>query len=477
MTRTIDPSDFRESKFADSAKSAYQLGPQRGDLLPLARVGTIGEKSRAWRITLNRVDRNDLSAFQADKATPLWVAQDVAFTASVVGDPAENTAVPPRRGNPIFGRETPGNGADVEPIWVQINWGMAGGKTNRMLGNWPMLGGSVVVEGSWVEVYGGVAVFGFGAPAIQPGEFPFLAAQVVPTDGLASADNGELSIQQQINIESSAGATFLYSLDGVTNPAQGLTTANFSPPQATLISSAVFGVAPFGPYDPVIAQDNPFSRPTLVVDVRGGVGFPVNAFELRDNQIPTGNIVLGAPEWVSAPGSVGVVYWVAAAGGVTKTGGQMDALLNTSTLIHVVTPCAAPAEIMYTDYATAIGFAPVNGGFGDNSSALLLAGGTQGGSLYIPDFARRVRVQMVELQAGFAGNEYRVPLTGPPRAQLNFYDDLGRVVDAVMQGILTNTNIDVKWHPIPARATMMKVYGEAVVGTINTALVHWRIAP
>lgn len=478
--RTIDPRDFRESKFADSVQSRYQLGPQRGDLLPLARVGTEGEKSRAWRITLGRVDRNDMLAFQGNRANPLWVAQDIPFAASVVSDPSINVLVPPRRGNPVFGSGFPAvTGSDVEPIWVQVKWGMAGGKSMQMLANWPMLGGSVVVEGSWVEVFGGIAVFAFGDPPITASEFPFLNASVVPADGLASPDAGELSIQQRINIAGAANTSQLYNLDGVTLfTAQGWTTSNFSPPQATMISSAVFGVAPFGPYDPVIRQFNLLQPPPLIViSIVGGAANTINAFELRDDQVPTGGIVAGAPEWVASPGNVGIVYWVAAAGGVTHTGGDLDVLLGTSSLISLITPCAAPLEVLYTDFATAVGYAPVNAGEGDIAQAQLLASGTQGGTLYIPDFARRVRVNLVEIVSGFAGVEYRVPLSGPPRCQLNWYDDLGNVVDSAMQGVLANTNIPVLWHPIPGRATTMKVYGEEIVTSAATAMVHWRIAP
>jgi len=469
----IGDNEYLDSRFADTVRVAYKLGPQNGADIPLARASVKGKRSRAWRITMGRVERADGHAFQSGNtdpngASPLWKAQDVNFAASIMNTPQ----IPPRRGNPIFGTNSPGNGSDVEPIWVQINWGMENGKTFRMLGNWPMMGGSVVVEGSWVEVFGGVAVFGFGSPPILDVEFPVLTAQIVPTSGLASTDAGELSITQQITLAAVNPAVggMLPATDGpVSQPGFNSVALGL---RSAMPASVVYNTGPFVGWAAILKVLNPFRPPPQLVVFCAATA---PQFELRDNQVPN-----GAGAFVASPGNVGIVYRTDGVTGV-KSIAQLEALVNTSTLIQVGTPSLFPGSLVFAGWTIAGNHVPAGTGLG----TLTFVAPTVGKAVYVPDFARRVRVWPAQLNTFFAGAEYRVPFEGPEPLQLNWYDDSGIVVDVAWIGLIrdplsgnVNSCIAPEWHPVPARATTLAVY--QITNTFNTpdtAFIHWRIAP
>ena len=164
-----------------------------------------------------------------------------------------------------------------------------------------------------------------------------------------------------------------------------------------------------------------------------------------------------------------------------KSIAQLEALVNTSTLIQVGTASLFPASLVFAGWTTAANHVPAGTGLG----TLTFVAPTVGGAVYVPDFARRVRVWPAQLNTFFAGSEYRVPFEGPEPLQLNWYDDSGIVVDVAYVGLIrepaTNNIVTVipnEWHPVPARATTFAVY--QVTNTFNTpdtAFIHWRIAP
>lgn len=472
QNQILTDNEYLDSRFADTIKAAFKLGIQNGDILPLAKASTRGKRSRAWRITMNRVNRQDGHAFQSGNtdpngASPVWVGQQVAFAAAKMNTPQ----IPPRRGNPIFGLNNPGNGSDLEPLWVQIRWGMDNGSPMYMLGNWPMLGGSVVVEGSFVEVFGGVAVFNNGVPAITVDEYPTLSAQVVPTSGLASPDAGELSITQRINLAALSNSIGMIPFtDGPVNP-PGFNSVALGP-LAAMPASNVYNTAPFVGWAAQLRVLNGFAKPPRLVVFCAAT---VPQFELRDNQVPDGT---GA--FIASPGDVGIVYRTDGVTGV-HTITDLENLINTSTIIGIRTPSPNPAFKVFAGWTiAAVGHAPGGTGLG----TLTFVAPTEGGAVYVPDFARRVRVWPAQLLAAFAGQEYRVPFEGPEPIQMNWYDDSGIVVDVAWSGIIRTalndpaTMVPPMWLPVPARATTFAVYQVPnSFNTPDTAFIHWRIAP
>lgn len=106
---------------------------------------------------------------------------------------------------------------------------------------------------------------------------------------------------------------------------------------------------------------------------------------------------------------------------------------------------------------------------------------TWGGVSYVPDFARRVRVVLVQLDDTLGGNTESVPNNGDPTCQIGWFDDQGNEIDSAMQGRFfppaagTPLYTPPVWHEVPAAATMLTVRGDQNFD--GHALVHWRIAP
>jgi len=101
------------------------------------------------------------------------------------------------------------------------------------------------------------------------------------------------------------------------------------------------------------------------------------------------------------------------------------------------------------------------------------------GVLYVPDFARRVKVTALD------PNTFRPFDFGQPRLNLEWFDDLpaGSTVPADVDSQGSSIGIPPAWYPVPARATMLRIgtpgpnldCGEAF--TDLAVIVHWRIAP
>lgn len=467
---TSSKSEMIESRYADSIDFVGPQGvfPQ----LPIAKVSTVDGRSRAWRITFERIERRDRFAFNAPNdpgaSSVLVPGQGYSFTAGLQSTPQ----IPPRRSNPIFSAANPGNGASTDPLWAQVVWGMNEGRQARLLGNWPLLGGSLVVEGAYVEVYGTTQLTG-GVPPVDPNSFPNFAAHVTPIDGTYSTDSNELGISQRVPLPTAivgAQAILLAGSTIGTGP-EGFTTSLGA--GSAMLGSAVFNTAPFTTWNTGIAARRPFSpRPVQVVVF---TALTVPQFALQDNAVPS-----GAGVFVSSPGNVGIIYRTDGVGTGQQTIGAMEALITTSTIIQVVQPDTAPAHILTPEWSrTFPAGAPNTTGLGTG----LIGAPTQGASVYVPDFARRVRVVPVTKLAIFAGNEFRVP-TPPPSLVVNFYDDYGNVVDSSFQGTVEDSTpspecaFPFDWITVPSSATMMSIYpGDTGSFTYDSVQINWRVAP
>lgn len=470
----ISETEFLASQFSDTAVTNGTLGVQ--PQLKLCKVVTPDESSRAWRITLSRLDRNDGNAplvpGTASNPAPLFQDQSYPYAAGVDELGVFASPVPPRRSNPVFGLQSPANGFLVDPVYVQIAWGMSQGKQNRLIAHWPAQGASIVVEAAYVEVYGGVATRSatLGTPPVSSLEFPKLAALVSPISGLPSADAGELSIEQLVAVlpEDVAQAPALV------DTSTGIIVGGTPPlPSADLYGSAVYNVAPFAVAGARIRSQDRLTPRTVVIFMAS----TVPQFELRDNQVPDAT---GA--FVPSPGNVGIVYRTDGVTGI-KTVSDWNALVDSSALLTVVstTGPAAPTDKLLAGYKS-----PAVGPTSVGLASFVIGAPTQGGAVYVPDFARRVRVQGVRQDTRYAGLNWRVPIGGPIPLQLVWYDDQGFVVDSIIQGVYVDpligglTNVEVEWQPVPSRAVMLGIYPVDPPDRNqpdDRALVHWRLAP
>lgn len=464
--------DLLHSRLGDAVASPFTLGAQNGAELPL--VDITSKRIRAWRITLNRVTRQDGVAFQSGNsdpngASPLWRGQDVAFAAATM-----NTAqIPPRRGNEVFDTLTPGNGDDIEPIWVQIAWGIDRGMQNVILAHWPMLGGSVIVHGTMVRVWGGVGVFGLGTPPLTAQSFPRLSAIAVPVSGCGVTEAADLGITQRVNVppvppqQVSAQPT----MDGIVFTQQGWVNAGL---HGTIPSSAVYNTAPFISTVTRVGTINPFRAKPVSVVMFNSATAP--QFELRDNQVPDGT---GA--FVASPGNVGIVYRTDGVTGV-KTVADLEALINTSAIIRVaVAQTGSTTNKIFAGWSNAGDRHPTATGL----STMTIAAPTPGqGAVYVPDFARRVRVTPAVQDPNFSGQEFRISQKGTSPVNLVWYDNRGRVVDVALQGSIDDVVLGLQtepiyWNPVPPSAVVLAVYAidDQSAFQYDSAFIHWRIAP
>lgn len=460
MDTTLTPSEMMQSRLSDMADANTQQNQLQN--ISIARMQSDEQHSRAWRITFGRVERQDGQGLNNGvfPSIPAWIAQDYQYTAGILA----TQIVPPRRSNPVWGMNTPGSNG-VLPLFAQVAWGVAGGQSrHHLLGNWPMQGGSLVVYGTSVEVWGGAFVTVNNT--IDPRTAPRLTASIVPLDGAISQDSGELSLCQNVivaNLANIAPPQAGITTDGVANPTRG-----FNSPAglgSALPISAVFNVGPFQGW---AAQIRSLSlsvvQPRLIIEVTN-LGIRAQQFELRDNQAPD-----GAGGWVPSPGDVGIIYSTPLGVGA-QTVGQLESLINsTSRLMFVSSPSPNQAFFVDSQWTAAAGYAPTDVGIGTAQAI----GATQGGQLYVPDFARRVCVQILKGNDNFTNQDVRVPLTGTLPTQLNWYDDQGNVVFAEFQATLAAQS--TVWRPVPAPAVMLGIYGPTVVEPA-VAQVHWRIAP
>jgi len=458
--------DLIESRTAETKSADNTVSPSLAQAVSLAKVVSTEATARAWRVTLARVNRVDQHALNTGifPSELLLRFPGYAYAAGFIFPPG---TVPPRRSNPIWGTNTGSVGGPnvVTPLFVQISFGMPGAQPNRILANWPMMGGSVVVEGSFVEVFGGVRIVSNGS--IDPGAFPLFQATITPIDGLASQDAGELSLCQYAFLENESATPLVSGIDtnGVTDRPGFLVALAGNAPGALGIG-AVFAV----PTDGWTAHLGSINGATYAMVIYISDEGPPT-FELRDGQVPDAT---GA--WIASPGNVGIVYKTDA-GAAPMQVGDLEALINTSGIAIVATPDPNPGFFINDLWATDLTYAGMVSGLGV-AEAL---GATGGAAVYVPEFARRVMVTLGNTNQQFINEDLRVPITGPIPCQLVWYDDQGGTVFVEYQGPVAAPNTGVEptiWRPVPARAVMLGIYGppDAAPPAI-IATIHWRIAP
>lgn len=110
-----------------------------------------------------------------------------------------------------------------------------------------------------------------------------------------------------------------------------------------------------------------------------------------------------------------------------------------------------------------------------------LVAGRQFGALYVPDFARSVRITPTLPSVTGSGPTMAPMFQGGIEMVGVFVDDLGSGCDSWGQG---NDTFDpivgpyaetaIQWHPVPSRATMLAIIHPT---GFNSGYAHWRIAP
>src|SRR6185503_10838390 len=231
------PDELFQSRISDRKGLPYGEFNQP-QLVPLARVSVDTGVAQAWRVTLGRVDRVDDGAVghpgDPGGSFSLYEGQQYQYDFWLLSNPI----IPPRRASPIFDATDPANGADIRDAFVEIAWGTGdGARPNRLLAQWPVQGASIVVTGTYVEVWAGQMVGGLGTPPIPPGAFPTFQATIVQESSVATDGGGaELSLIATVVINDREG--------GEVN-AQNHFVVSDTFLGGTLRGSAVQDVAPF----------------------------------------------------------------------------------------------------------------------------------------------------------------------------------------------------------------------------------------
>ena len=283
-----------------------------------------------------------------------------------------------------------------------------------------------------------------------------------------------MSLSQTVPIRPGAGNPTFFA-DGtvtVSGNRYGFTVSNASGASAqnAALRGSVTGsrLQPLAGWDAQIAtQDTQPHRIRILVINFGGPS-PVQVFDdqsiIQDPGNPN-NFLLDP-----SPGTVSLLVDLANA----PTFGNLDTAVASSALLNLLVGSTNPGFFVISDAAPWTTSATYTPALADNSVLGLATvfAATQGGTVYVPDYARRVMVALMEDPEG--QGQFRVPIAGPPVQQIVFYDDNGRVVGAMTQG--GTTQQPVGFLEVPASAVMMSVYGATSVNP-QTAMIHWRIAP
>lgn len=463
----------------------------------LVRVQTIEGLAQAWRVTLGRLDRADDTAVahpgDPGVSGPIYINQLYEYRAWVQGVPI----VPPRRASPIFDALDPANGATPNDCFVEIAWGMADGKPNRLLAHWPVQGASIVLVGSYVEVWGAGRIASVGVPPAPAGSFPNFQATITEDRGLSTPDGSELSLNEFTTVQNAVTVANLFP-DGVAHPATsqpalsdpltgigatpgiGLTVENpaggvFAPVGA-LRGSAVLGVGPFAGWNPQYRPVTAGRQPRLMLQVQGSGLFPNvqvfnnSAFDRNGNLLASNGDVAVLIDTTTAPQLTFALLEAAITAGAPQLN-LFAASPNGAFFIQSAAALPFANVVTYTPGLASI----IPGLAGNVSIAEAIMGPTiEGATVYVPDFARRVRIVLVTLTAP-AGT--RIPVAGDPVCVIVFYDDRGVEVDEYWQSTSGGNAAPPAWMPVPARAVMVGIYPNPADGTQYSALIHWRIAP
>lgn len=208
--RTLAQSEMQMSNFGDSFVPARINGAQAKTV---CKVEGDGLAPRWWRVTLNRLGREDQASPLGGGSggvpsdTSLSVAeypgqgQAFSYSAGVMGNTTYSNGTWPQRAQPVGGSFVFEAGITAS---VQLAWGSGGQALGRIIADWPYLGGSVVLYGSYVEVIAGVNIV--DQSRIGPREMPQYSAFIAPVDGVTTQDSGELSITQRVTLYPADGA-------------------------------------------------------------------------------------------------------------------------------------------------------------------------------------------------------------------------------------------------------------------------------
>lgn len=451
-------------------------------LQSLSRAQTDSGLAQAWRVTLSRLERIDNAAAaapgDAGSSVPIYIAAAYQYYAWLQQTPV----LPPRRAQPVYGSLDPNNAAGLDANFVEIAWGQGGkdgsGRPNRLVAHWPAQGASIVVVGSYVEVWGAGRVTSLGSPAIVPGSWPSFQASIVQDPSVHTEAGAELSLTESIAVQNALVSAFMFT-DGVAHPGTppgfGMTLdQGSSPPTGALRGSAVLNLAPFHGWNAKYAPAVGGRTPTLTVFVQSSGLFP-NVAVTNNAKINNAGVV------TASQGDVAVAIDTAAAPQLTFALLEAAITAAAASNLTLVTPSPNPGNFI-TD--ATVGSFSTNAVYNPPALAALgtavMAPSTQGAVVYVPDFARRVRVVLTTLLVSPAGEGRRIPITGDPPCVLVFYDDRGNPIDEVFQGRTGGGSTGIVYpdfRAVPAAAVLMGIYPDAADATQYQALIHWRIAP
>jgi hypothetical protein len=468
--------------------TAPLLPQNRAYAVGVARVRLDPGHARTWKITLGRLDRAD-GKWEAAGTNSLFVGAQYQYINGLL----PSSTIPPRRANPIFGSGDPSNGALLQQQWVEIAWGTEGGAgTNRLLAHWPMLGGSLIVSGTYVEVWGDSAINAQGTPPVDSGSVPVFQAQIDPWDGDTSIAGNELSLTDNGPIvEPGQGGQWGALPDGgfvngfLVIPDNGI--GSFA--GGRLKASAVQNTAPFTDWDAVLTRKF-FLAPTMPVIYFYARTTGAACVVQDDSKVSETGVVS------ASPGNVAVLINITA----PCTNLQLENAINTSAIITVKTPSTNPAHIIANAAApnSCWGQVAAPAAPGIPNAHLGIAGRidlfpdflsylssippvVEGAVFYVPDFARRVRVSATRPRSGEPVPGELVPFNADPAAVITFWDERGTVVHGYRQGVILNAGAVVgnnppEFQPVPDNAVLMSVTGDPAVLDAS-AFVHWRLSP
>ncbi len=481
MTR-LTPQELVQSRLAERANmpTFQPEGQAQFPLTSLARILTTEGLAQAWRITLARLERQDNAAVahpgDPGQSGPLYIGQQYQYDFWE----QRNPIVPPRRASPIFDALDPVNGANVQPTFVEVAWGMGNAKPNRLVAHWPAQGGSIVVVGSYVEVWGAGRLIQSttGGAVVPPGAFPTFQAIITEDKGLSTETAGELSLTSRIGLIEFFESTLV--LDGPAAGDGGFTAVDAGGAQfpiSAIRGSAVLDTAPWLGFDAAFRSGIAGRTPKLTVFIQNTGTALVNVQGIPDKEFLLDGTL------IASPGNVAVRVDTAKAPQATfanlasqiQVGGllvQTVAPTNPAFLISsfAVGSFSDVALVYNPEVGTPF---PAEFGFALTSPTV------QGAVVYVPDFARRVRVVLAT-----AGNAHpengpgtRIPIAGDPKCQLVFWDDRGVEIDEAFQGPTATGFSTPVFHEVPAQAVLLGIYSDKADPIGYTALIHWRIAP
>lgn len=191
---------FGVARLADNFTARRLDGTQAYSLVRAEGGGT-----GAWRVSMGRLTAGVkppvVTGVPPANAFLTFEQASYAYAAAFIPG---GTEFPARRTNPIFGRANYATPAGFGRVFVELAWGLNMVSANRMVCDWPMLGGSVVLYGDYVEAR--ALVFIANAASMSDDDMPFGSAMITKHPGMISADGNEMSFCQQTTLLDTYGA-------------------------------------------------------------------------------------------------------------------------------------------------------------------------------------------------------------------------------------------------------------------------------